>query len=115
MSLKIRLSRFGKTNAPTYKVVVSETKDKRNGRAVDIIGHFNPLKTPVEVQIDKDKLQNWKKNGAQTTPAVDKLLEGKYSYTKYSPKKAKGSDTEATNTKKAPEGAVEAAKEAQEA
>lgn len=106
MSLKIRLSRFGKKNAPTYKVVVCESTEKRNGRFTDIIGYFNPLGKTPEISIDKEKLEYWKSNGAKTTTAVDKLIEGTYNYQEYSPHKKKQETKE-----DAPEEMVEEQKE----
>lgn len=89
MSVTIRLARTGRKNLPAYKIVVSNTRDKRNGRFVDIIGSFNPTTTPHEFKYDKEKFEKWSKTGALVTDAVKKLLEGKYEYTKYEPKKAK--------------------------
>jgi small subunit ribosomal protein S16 len=86
MSVTIRLSKLGKRNAPSYKVVVSNTRDKREGRYLDILGYYNPSKTPAELEIDKDKVNEWKNKGALVTGAVEKLLDGKYEYVKYDPK-----------------------------
>lgn len=89
MSVTIRLARTGRKNLPAYKIVVSNTRDKRNGRFVDIIGSFNPTTTPQEFKYNKEKFEKWSKTGALVTEAVKKLLEGKYEYTKYEPKKVK--------------------------
>jgi len=94
MSVTIRLARTGRKNLPAYKIVVSNTRDKRNGRFVDIIGSFNPTTTPQDFKYDKEKFEKWSKTGALVTEAVKKLIDGKYEYTKYEPKKAKAKKDE---------------------
>jgi small subunit ribosomal protein S16 len=89
MSVTIRLAKVGKKNAPSYKVVVSNTRDKRTGKFLDVLGFYNPSHQPALLEIDKDKVNEWKSRGALSTVAVDKLLEGKYTYTKYNPKGSK--------------------------
>ena len=89
MSLTIRLSRIGRKNQPAYKLVVSNTRDKRNGKYVDILGHFNPFDSQNKFSYDKEKYEKWVKNGALVTEAVKKLLENKYEFVKYDPKKIK--------------------------
>lgn len=87
MSITIRLSRIGRKNLPAYKIVVANTKGKRNGKSIDILGHFNPSSNPVSFSYNKEKLAEWQEKGALTTEAVKKLLEGKYTYVKYEPNK----------------------------
>lgn len=71
--LKIRLTRVGKKNAPTYRIVVCETRSKRDGNYVDLLGHYNPyLKQMV---IDQEKLQDWQTKGAQISEGLQKLLD----------------------------------------
>ena len=89
MSVTIRLSRTGRKNQPTYKLVVSNTKDKRYGKFVDILGYFNPFDPEKKFSYDKEKFEKWKKQGALVTTAVDKLINGKYEFVKYDPKKIK--------------------------
>ena len=97
MSLTIRLARIGRKNQPAYKLVVSNTRDKRNGKYLDILGYFNPFDPEKKFSYDKEKFEKWKKNGALVTEAVTKLIENKYQYIEYSPKKTKGKE----ETKKA--------------
>jgi small subunit ribosomal protein S16 len=85
MSLKIRLAKTGKKNAPTYKVVVAQTRSKRNGKYLAILGDYNPGAT-VKPVIDKLKLAEWVAKGALLTDSVKHMVEGTYSYHKYSPK-----------------------------
>jgi small subunit ribosomal protein S16 len=94
MSVTIRLARVGKTNAPSYKVVVSNTKTKRTGKYLDVLGYYNPSEGEKAYSLDKEKFQEWKNKGALSTEAVDKLLEGTYKYKVYAPKKAKGEKVE---------------------
>jgi small subunit ribosomal protein S16 len=83
MSVTIRLARFGKKFAPSYKIVVANTRDKRNGKFLDILGYYNPSENPVKFNIDKEKYSKWTGNGALVTDAVKKLVDGTYEYTPY--------------------------------
>jgi small subunit ribosomal protein S16 len=89
MSVTIRLARIGRKNLPAYRVVVSNTRDKRNGRFLDSIGHFNPSGTTQEFKYDKEKFEKWVKEGALVTDSVKKLIDGKYNYVKYAPKQVR--------------------------
>ncbi len=100
MSVTIRLARTGKKNAPTYKVVVANTRDKRNGKFLDILGYYNPQTTPAESKIDQKKYADWKAKGALTTEAVVKIAAGEYKYVKYNPK---GDKKEAQQAESTPE------------
>ena len=110
MSLTIRLSRIGRKNQPAYKLVVANTRSKRNGQAVDIIGHYNPYEPTDKFSYDKEKFEKWVKQGAFVTTAVSKLIENKYEYVKYDPKKIK-EEKEAAAKEKEAENNVENEKE----
>lgn len=73
--VKIRLMRGGKKKQPTYRVVVADARSPRNGRFIEILGHYQPRAEPSVVQIDNEKAQAWLAKGAQPTPAVRKLLQ----------------------------------------
>ena len=73
--LKIRLAQTGTTNRRTYRIVAIEEGKRRNGKSVEILGYYNPLVKPPQIQIKKDRIEYWQKNGAQVTPAVEKLLK----------------------------------------
>ena len=73
--LRIRLSRTGKIRQPSYRVVVAEKESKRDGRIVELIGHYNPLPNPSVYQIKEDRALYWLSVGAQPTDAVRILLE----------------------------------------
>ena len=73
--VKIRLTRTGAKKAPTYRIVVADSRYPRDGRFIEQIGYYNPLTTPAEVKIDADKAKTWIKNGAQPTDTVKALLK----------------------------------------
>ena len=75
MAVKIRLRRLGAKKAPTYRIVVADSKFPRDGRFIEEIGTYNPLTDPASVEIDADKAQAWIKNGAQPTDTVKALLK----------------------------------------
>ncbi len=71
--VKIRLKRMGRKKLPIYKIVVAESMSKRDGRAVDILGTYNPKSK--ELQIDVEKVKEWLAKGAQPTDRVAALLK----------------------------------------
>lgn len=73
--LKIRLKRMGAKKAPFYRIVVAESRFARDGRFVEEIGTYNPLKDPAEYTIDLAKAEDWIKKGAQPTDKVKALIE----------------------------------------
>jgi len=73
--LMIRLARFGAKKKPFYRVVVIEKERARNGRAIEIVGHYNPLATPAAVVLKHDRVDYWTKNGAQLSDTVKRLVE----------------------------------------
>ncbi len=75
MAVKIRLRRMGAKKAPFYRVVVADSRYPRDGRFIEEIGYFNPMKEPAEVKIDADKAKKWISNGAQPTDTVKSLLK----------------------------------------
>lgn len=88
MSTTIRLAKIGKKNSPTYKIVVSVTRDKRNGKFLDVIGFYNPSAKSNQLLFDERLYAQWKKKGALSTPAVEKIRSKTYVFTPYQPKKA---------------------------
>jgi len=72
--LMIRLARFGSKKKPTYRVVVIEKERARNGLAVEVVGHYNPVAQPHEVVLKLDRIQHWVKNGAQPSDTVARLI-----------------------------------------
>ena len=64
--LAIRLARFGAKKKPTYRVVVIDKERARNSRSIEVVGHYNPIAKPAQVQLDRDRIEHWIKNGAIT-------------------------------------------------
>ncbi len=75
MAVKIRLRRMGAKRAPFYRVVVADSRYPRDGRFIEEIGYYNPMKEPHEIKIDAEKAQKWLNNGAQPTDTVKALLK----------------------------------------
>ncbi|MBO4338940.1 MAG: 30S ribosomal protein S16 [Clostridiales bacterium] len=74
MAVKIRLRRMGAKKAPFYRVVVADSRYPRDGRFIEEIGYYDPMKKPAEIKIDMEKAEKWIKNGAQPTDTVKALL-----------------------------------------
>ncbi len=75
MAVKIRLKRFGKKRAPFYRVVVMDSKTKRDGRAIEEIGKYHPTEEPSVIVINSERAQYWLSVGAQPTEQVAVLLK----------------------------------------
>jgi len=75
MAVKIRLRRMGAKKAPFYRVVVADSRYPRDGRFIEEIGTYNPMKDPAEIKIDAEKAEQWLKNGAQPTDTVKVILK----------------------------------------
>lgn len=75
MAVKIRLRRMGAKKNPFYRIVVADSRYPRDGRFIEEIGTYDPLKTPADVKIDADKAKQWIANGAQPTDTVRALLK----------------------------------------
>jgi len=75
VAVKIRLKRFGKIRAPFYRVVVADSRTKRDGRVIEEIGKYHPTLNPSLIEIDSDRAQYWLGVGAQPTEQVQALLK----------------------------------------
>ena len=75
MSVKMRLRRTGAKKAPTYRVIVADSRSPRDGRFIEELGHYNPRTEPVEIVINEERAKVWLKNGAQPTETVKSLLK----------------------------------------
>ena len=76
MAVRIRLTRVGATKQPAYRVVVTDSRNARDGRPIETIGHYNPRRDPVEFVVDAEKTKSWLAKGAQPSDTVARLLEG---------------------------------------
>ena len=72
--VKIRLRRVGAIHKPSYRIVVADSRSPRDGRFIEIIGHYDPLANPAHVDINEEKALNWLTQGAQATDTVRSLL-----------------------------------------
>ncbi len=75
MAVKIRLKRMGAKKSPFYRVVVADSRTSRDGKFIEEIGTYNPMKDPSELNIKKDRVEYWIGNGAKTTSVLSKLLK----------------------------------------
>lgn len=73
--VKIRLQRFGAKGAPFYHIVVVDSRSPRDGKIIEQIGTYDPMKNPAEVKVDSQKFEKWIKNGAKPTDTVKALIE----------------------------------------
>jgi small subunit ribosomal protein S16 len=83
MAVKLRLTRVGKTKQPTYRIVAADSRSPRDGRFLEIVGHYNPRTEPSVISIDNDKAVKWLRQGAQPTDRVRKLLEASGAWTQF--------------------------------
>ena len=75
MAVKIRLARHGAKKRPYYRIVVADSRKPRDGRFIEEVGRYNPCVSPSFVSFDMDRVDYWKKCGAQPTDTVARLLE----------------------------------------
>ncbi|WP_448005007.1 30S ribosomal protein S16 [Agromyces bauzanensis] len=74
MAVKIRLKRLGKIRAPYYRIVVADSRTKRDGRVIEEIGKYHPTQNPSFIEVDSDRAQYWLSVGAQPTEQVAAIL-----------------------------------------
>ena len=75
MAVKIRLKRFGKIRAPYYRIVVADSRTKRDGRSIEEIGKYHPTEEPSFIEVDSERAQYWLSVGAQPSPQVEAILK----------------------------------------
>ncbi|MEV7691934.1 30S ribosomal protein S16 [Microbacterium sp. NPDC089189] len=75
MSVKIRLKRLGKIRAPYYRIVVADSRTKRDGRVIEEIGKYHPTEEPSFIEVDSERAQYWLGVGAQPTEQVLAILK----------------------------------------
>jgi small subunit ribosomal protein S16 len=74
VAVRIRLTRVGAKKQPTYRFVVAESRNARDGRSLDTLGHYNPRADPVEIKVDEEKVRDWLSRGALPSHTVARLL-----------------------------------------
>ncbi|MEU4608004.1 30S ribosomal protein S16 [Kribbella sp. NPDC023972] len=83
MAVKIRLKRIGKKRAPHYRIVVMDARTKRDGRAIEEIGKYNPKAEPSFIHVESDRAQYWLSVGAQPTEAVEAIFKASGDWQKF--------------------------------
>ena len=111
MAVHIRLTRVGATKRPAYRVIAIDSRRSRDGRALEILGYYNPLTDPITVQLDTERIATWMARGARPSAAVERLMKAdtapRPAAAAPKPKRAKATKAEPTAETKA--AAVEAA------
>ena len=87
MAVKIRLTRMVAKKNPFYRIVVADSRSPRDGRFIEILGHYDSTKEPAVIQVDEDKAVDWMSKGAQPTDTVRSLFSKKGIMAKFDEKK----------------------------
>ncbi len=74
MAVKIRLRRVGAKKQPSYRLVAADERAPRDGRFIEIIGHYNPLTEPPTITVEEERVFHWLKQGARPSEAAARLL-----------------------------------------
>ncbi|MBB5142081.1 MULTISPECIES: 30S ribosomal protein S16 [Desulfovibrio] len=75
MAVKLKLTRLGSKKHPFYRVVAATDETRRDGRPLEFLGYYNPMKDPIEVKLDADKIKEWLARGAEPTDTVRSLIK----------------------------------------
>jgi small subunit ribosomal protein S16 len=74
VAVRIRLTRVGKTKQPSYRFVVADSRNARDGRSLEILGHYNPRSEPIEINVNEDRAKEWLRRGATPSDTVARLF-----------------------------------------
>ena len=74
MAVKMRLTRMGDKKSPFYRIVITDSRNARDGAYIDKVGHYNPTANPAEIVVDEAKAKDWLAKGVQPTETVKSLL-----------------------------------------
>jgi small subunit ribosomal protein S16 len=77
MAVTIRLTRVGARNNPIWRVVAADRRAPRDGKFLEVLGHYNPQTNPSTIELDEERVRNWLTKGAQPSAAVKQLLKAK--------------------------------------
>ena len=77
MAVRIRLTRVGARNNPIWRVVATDQRSPRDGRFIEVLGHYNPQTDPSTIELDEQRVRSWIEKGAQPTGTVKKLMKAK--------------------------------------
>ncbi len=89
MAVKLRLKRMGSKQKPFYRIVAADSRFPRDGRFIETVGTYDPIKKDADVTIDEEKALKWLNNGAQPTDTVKSILSKKGIMAKYAAQKNK--------------------------
>jgi small subunit ribosomal protein S16 len=73
--VKIRLTRLGAHKSPFYRIIVADSRSRRNGPFIEILGTYDPKKEPSEIKVNSERAKHWLSKGAQPTDTVKRLLQ----------------------------------------
>ena len=99
MAVKLRLKRMGAKQKPFYRIVAADSRSPRDGRFIETVGTYNPIKTPAEINIDEEKALSWLSKGAQPSDTVRSLLSNAGIMKKYADTKTPKKTTKKTTKK----------------
>ncbi|NMA50427.1 MAG: 30S ribosomal protein S16 [Mollicutes bacterium] len=94
MAVKLRLKRIGGRQKPFYRIVAADSRSPRDGKFIEMIGTYNPVKGKDEINIDEEKALKWLNNGAEVTDTVRNIFSRKGIMEKYANSKTKASKKE---------------------
>ena len=77
LAVRIRLTRVGARNNPIWRVVATDQRSPRDGRFIEVLGHYNPQTDPSTIELDEEKIRGWVQKGAQPSGTVKRLLKAK--------------------------------------
>ena len=75
MAVKLRLKRMGAKKRPFYRIVAADSRSPRDGKIIEKLGTYNPMTEPATIELDKEKVEKWIKNGAKPTESVKAVIE----------------------------------------
>jgi small subunit ribosomal protein S16 len=77
LAVRIRLTRVGARNNPIWRVVATDQRSPRDGRFIEVLGHYNPQTEPSTIEMDEERVRAWLQKGAQPSGTVKKLMKAK--------------------------------------
>jgi small subunit ribosomal protein S16 len=77
LTVRLRLTRVGARNNPIWRVVAADKRSPRDGRFLEVLGHYNPQTDPSTIEIDEERVRSWLSKGAEPSDTVKKLLKAK--------------------------------------
>jgi small subunit ribosomal protein S16 len=75
LAVKFRLTRYGSKKKPFYRIIVADSRSPRDGRFIEKVGTYDPLKDPAQISLDKEKIKAWYSKGARPTKTVENLFK----------------------------------------